>query len=267
MITNVTVYPRLPGLFEITWELNKGDSFHGNRYQILRSENRFSGFSEICEPFIDRTVYLDSPPRTGRIPSWYYKVRLYDESDGYTDWPTDGVSPEPVLDKEAFAMARNEYLGLRVGGREIICLQKIRAGIRCDECFDTVTQKKTKSKCLKCYDTTFVGGYANPIKVYGKISGIMDTNEQQKYGTTQLKRATGELPCYPLMYPDDLILEDNNTRWFVSEPFEHVRKRDSIIHQTMTLLSAPLGHVVHEMELPKVGAKRPIYRTVPSVWS
>jgi len=226
--------------------------------EILRSDGRFGPF-EVISPRIDLTKsseYTDQPPTQHRYRRWYYKFQIIDEKGNVTIEPDRlPVSSEFRGDQVAVAMSGDVEIYLREYGREVIYLPVRTYGERCPVCYDKTSSKKLKSGCEVCWDTTFVNGYLTPVKT-SVILEMENKAQTQDSGITGVM-ARARFPWYIDLRPGSILIENENTRWKVIEPFQTVSKRRVTIYQIANISAIPYGGIEWKIPVPDEIAKKP----------
>lgn len=80
-------------------------------------------------------------------------------------------------------------------------------GERCPECWDPVLKKVTKSTCVTCKGTGFVGGYYKPIEAWMGFNVNIKAEQIADWGIKQIDQTDVEFTDYPELSVGDVILE------------------------------------------------------------
>ena len=116
-------------------------------------------------------------------------------------------------------MLRHKSAGIKKYGTIIKIVKKRKAdGIQC-ECFDEVLQRSTDDECALCNGTGIAttGGYYDPIEVKVAINMKPKQNQITPFGIWQDKDAMIDMLNYPVMEPDDLIVDQRNQRYKIRQ--------------------------------------------------
>jgi hypothetical protein len=135
-------------------------------------------------------------------------------------------------------------------GRMCWVFPKRTFGQYCPHCMDTgrgATMRKLRSGCLTCYDQNFARGFLDPIQIWAQIDPSPKADQQIQTGQTQQVNTSGRMGPYPMLKPDDLIVEMENHRWRVVKVTTTERQR-AVVHQELTLHEIVKGDI--EFELP-----------------
>lgn len=234
---------------EISWEVKDTvEDTLDYTFQLLRSESPSGPFDPICEPFSDRFLFVDNRvPAGNRWRMLHYLVRV-------THIPTGDsrdfgpVAHEPEPDLIALELRRHIQLLLHeFAGRRCWVLPVRTFGPRC-ECWDPRLFKRTRSRCLLCFDTGFQRGYLSPIEVWVQMDPSPKTRQVMSQGTVQQVNTTGRVGYYPPLKPDDLIIEPENRRWRITSVSQTEQGRAPVL-QELQLHEIPPKDIVDEVPL------------------
>jgi hypothetical protein len=263
-ITITKVTPLYPRRIFVQWDLNDPTENGTYTFQVRRSGSSEgpwedlelglqNGFSYIDD--FDAPVYEDNatahPFSLQR--QFYYQVTVIPPS-GCTNGAVaeaHGVDPElPPIQRGLRRKLRYEESRLwkAFNGVRLALLKRRHWGQRCPDCYDDTTRACTLDNCTTCYGTSFIGGYWDPVILYGRIhpphniqaqTTQRDKNEASQHHITTLD--------VPLMQDDDLIVEiDTNQRHIVRRKTQTELKRKSV-HQQLTTALLERGAVEYEL--------------------
>jgi len=202
--------------FEVSWRIGEThEDVLDYQYQVLRSESPSGPFDELTAFFLDRYLFIDDKIPTGhRWRLLHYVIRVKHVPTGET-WDFGPVAHEPEPDLIALELRRHlQLLFHEFAGRRCWVLPLRTFGQRC-ECFDPRMFKRTRSRCVTCFDTGFARGYLSPIEAWLQFDPSAKTNQVANVGMQQQSNTTGRMGYYPPMKPGDLIIEPENRRWKV----------------------------------------------------
>ena len=136
----------------------------------------------------------------------------------------------------------------RHNGVRLAVLKKRLWGQRCPECYDAVTRSITKENCLTCYATGFVGGYWEPVVLYGRINTPFNVNAStSERGKDEAATQLITLLDIPLLQDNDLIVElDSNQRHLVRKQTTTELRRKAV-HQQVTTSIIERGAIEYEI--------------------
>lgn len=249
IITKVT--PLYPQRIFIQWDLLNPTESGSYTFRIERSgstegpwtalqagmQNTYNYIDDFTKPVLDNNA-VAHPFSLQR--QFYYRVTAVPPSGCVNSAISDphGIEPElPPIQRGLRRKLRYEETRLwkAFSGVRLALVKRRHWGERCTECWDETTNTNTKEHCETCYGTTFVGGYWDPVVVYGRIhpphnvtaqTTQKDKNEQSQHLITVLD--------VPLLQDDDLIVEiDTNQRHVVRRKTQTELKRRSV-HQQLT---------------------------------
>lgn len=251
MLTVTRLYARSFDLdhMDVFWEL--GD-FVGNILQydfsIYRSESPTGPWDKLAGPFQDQYYFRDSSPVL--LHNWrtlYYLLKIADKVTGEVKefGPTTSL---PESDLIALEINRQEDVLLREFTGRRVWLYPVRTfGARC-VCFDRVSGRRTKSNCLNCYDSGYLGGYLSPIECFVQMDTSADSGSITPFGEQQSGQTTARLISFPPVSPKDILIESENYRWRVVS-VAYTQRLRAIVHQELTLKEIPRGDIEYKLPI------------------
>jgi hypothetical protein len=233
---------------DVFWEV---ENFSGDirqfEFTVLRSESSGGPWDALTPPFSDQYYFRDvSPPKMHKWRTLFYLLRIRDKITNETsDFGPTSQAAEPDL--IALEINRQEDILFREFVGRVCWLFPVRTfGAYC-VCYDRVSARRTKSNCLNCYDTGFLGGFLSPIQCYVQFDPSGQQAVPTAYGERQDNKTSARLISFPQVKPKDIIVEVENTRWRVDTVTPTQRLR-SVVHQELTLREVDRGDV--EFKLP-----------------
>ncbi len=249
MLTVTKFYARSFDLdhMDVFWEIG---NFTGNirqfEFTILRSESSGGPWDSLTPPFEDQYYFRDAtPPKMHKWRTLFYLLRIRDKiTNEILDVGPTSQSAEPDL--IALEINRQEDLLFREFVGRACWLFPIRTfGAYC-VCYDRVSSRRTKSGCLNCYDTGFLGGFLSPIQCYVQFDPSGQQATPTSFREKQDNRTTARLISFPQVKPKDILIEVENTRWRVDTMTPTQRLR-SIVHQELTLKEIDKGDTEYKL--------------------
>lgn len=232
---------------DVFWEIA---NFVGNirqfEFTILRSESSGGPWDPLAPPFEDQYYFRDvSPPRMHKWRTLFYLLRIRDKiTDETLDVGPTSQAAEPDL--IALEINRQEDLLFREFVGRTCWLFPVRTfGAYC-VCYDRVTSRRTKSGCLNCYDTGFLGGFLSPIQCFVQFDPSGQQATPTAFREKQDNRTTARLISFPQVKPKDILIEVENTRWRADSVTSTQRLR-SVVHQELTLKEIDKGDVEYKL--------------------
>lgn len=216
---------------------------------VLRSESPAGPWDPISPPLVDRYQFRDvTPPTLHKWRKLYYTLQITDRRTGETleVGPTAQL-PEPDL--HALEIQRQEDVLFRTHVGRKCWLYPVRTfGPRCN-CFDRVTGRRTRSNCLECFDTGFLGGYLTPIACYIQFDPNAKHGQPTPLlGEHQNQNTSARTISYPPIKPKDMLIEAENVRHKVVSVTPTQRLR-SVVRQELTLHEVPRGDVEYKLPI------------------
>lgn len=232
---------------DVFWEIG---NFVGNirqfEFTVLRSESSGGPWDPLTPPFEDQYYFRDvSPPKMHKWRTLFYLLRIRDKiTDEVLDVGPTSQEAEPDL--IALEINRQEDLLFREFVGRTCWLFPVRTfGAYC-VCYDRVTSRRTKSGCLNCYDTGFLGGFLSPIMCFVQFDPSGQQATPTAFREKQDNRTTARLISFPQVKPKDILIEVENTRWRVDSMTPTQRLR-SVVHQELTLKEIDKGDVEYKL--------------------
>lgn len=215
-------------------------------FQVLRSESPAGPWDPLTKPFQDQYYFRDaSPALLHKWRSLYYILRVTDQrTNEVKDFGPTAQLPEPDL--IALEIMRQEDVLFReFAGRKCWLYPVKTFGPKCI-CYDRVKGKRTRSNCVTCYDTGYLGGYLAPIECYVQIDPSANANQKTPLGQQQMNNTAARLISFPPVSPDDILIEAENKRWKVVTVATTSRLR-AVVHQEITIHEIPKGDVEYKI--------------------
>lgn len=225
------------------------DAIGSYDFYIQSSESPEGPFRELAGPFQDRYSFRDFSPNL--VHKWrklYYQLRIVHRPS--SEEQHVGIAClEAEPDIIALEIQRQEDLLLReFTGRRCWLFPVRTFGPKCS-CFDKVMGRRTRSGCLDCFDTGYVGGYLRPIETYIQFDpDNKHSSNTPTQGETQPKNTSARLIAYPPIKPKDVIVEPENVRWKVVTVAQTERLR-SVVHQELTVHQPPRGDIEYKLPI------------------
>ena len=266
----VTVSTKSEDSMIVSWEL-VGKGIQRTKLQVLRSESRFGPFEPVCDQFgAEKTgTFTDTTPRFDIRRRWYYKIRVFRAGTNVGEYPlgVEAASNERRDDPLARSMAHDNELRYRIHGDPVIYFPIRSYGMRCSKCWDSITEDRVMSNCEACYDTTFSGGFLTPVKIWMMVENRQTFAAAKAIPgpATSATVATARFPWFVDLKPNDVIVEEDNTRWRICEPIQVVRKRKCAIYHFAGLARIPNGSIEYRLQVPDtIAEKRKGWSYTPS---
>lgn len=214
-------------LKEITWTIDSGqEDVLDYRFAVLRSESPGGPFEAISPWFQDRYIFVDARiPQGDKFRQLFYRLRVVQKA---TDTAMDSavVTQGPEPDLVAQQIRRMEMTLFTQGiGRQVWLFKRRTFGARCRACWDSTLHKKTREKCLSCFDTGFLRGFHNPIEVWMQIDPATKAQQNNPQQISQVVITSARMSYYPETVPGDVVVEAENKRWTIQKvtPSERLR--------------------------------------------
>lgn len=234
---------------DLFWSLR---DFDGNinqfTFQILRSESPMGPWEALSPTFQDQYYFRDVAPAL--LHKWrqlFYLLRITDlQTNEVKDVGPTAHQQEPDL--IALEIMRQEDVLFREHvGRKCWLFPVRTFGVKC-LCFDRVSGRRTRSNCVTCYDTGYLGGFLAPIECYVQIDPNADSPVNTPMMEQQPNDTSARLISFPPVKPKDILVESENRRWRVTKVATTQRLRADV-HQELALHEIPRGDVEYKLPL------------------
>ena len=254
-ISNIQVRSFDIDYLDIYWDLEDSfDDVRAYEFVVERSDTEFGPYYPVSSAMVDRYHFRDTSVR-GRHSYYnkiYYRVSVTNRETGSSAvFPEQGgfkLAAKPDL--AALEMARMNNLKLKeFSGRKVWVFPKRKTGQRCSVCFDPVSQRKLRSQCPGCFDTTWTGGYHAPVETYALIVTPNEQTIHANFGNVENENTTLQLGNYPELFEGDIIVEAENVRWRVASTISKIKKARSLVRQQAALHRIPKGDIEYSLPI------------------
>lgn len=254
-ISDITVRSFNIDYLDVYWDLEDSfDDIRAYEFVVERADSEFGPYQAVSPAMVDRYHFRDMSVR-GRHSYYnkiYYRVSIRNRETGDTTvFPkTGGFKLAAKPDLAALEMARMTNLKLKeFSGRKVWVFPKRKTGQRCAVCFDPVSQRKLRSQCPNCFDTTWVGGYLAPVEAYALIVTPNEQTIHANFGNVENENTSVQLGNYPELFEGDIIVEAENVRWRVASTISKIKKARSLVRQQAALHRIPKGDIEYSLPI------------------
>ena len=185
----------------------------------------------------------------------YYRVRAVEQSP-------DGVALQTFTSAETTWDGDLDLVGLYVNeehlfemrwvdGVPAMVFKKIHDGVYCPECWDPILKRVTKSTCRTCYGTGRSGGYYPPMDAWMKFEPDPKMEQVAEWGKRQTSQTDIMFTNYPLLTPDDIIVELKPNRFWKVENVRYPEKNRTILLQMARLNAVNPSDVEYKITVPE----------------
>lgn len=235
---------------EITWEVNDTqEDALDYTFQILRSESPEGPFDPITQTFEDRYIFVDARiPAGDKFRVLWYKLRVTHKASGVVrDYGAVAQESDVALDA-AFIRRSEMTLLTQVIGRACWFFKRRTFGTRCPSCWDQTSHKRTRARCLDCYDTSYLRGYLDPIEIWVQIDPSAKSQQNNTQQIAQFVATSARTSFYPNISPDDVLVEAENKRWRILTVTNSERLR-ATIKQELTMRQIETTDVEYKLPI------------------
>lgn len=255
-VTNIRVRSFDVGYLDIYWDLAPCyEDVLDYEFVVQTSEAEFGPYYDLTPGMVDRYHVRDNTVR-GQHSFYhqrYYRVMVRkraDPSQAQVYPELGGAKLGAPPDLYALEMARINNLKLQeFMGRKIWVFPRKQSGQRCGVCFDPVMNRKTRASCQVCFDTTWVGGFHQPVQVYGMIVTPNESTTQTNFARVQNENTTLLLGNYPELSDGDVVVEAENVRWRVGNELQKIHKARALIRQQVPIHRIPSSDIEYSLPI------------------
>lgn len=247
-ISNLRVRSFSTEHLDVYWELEKyALDPYSYEFYIERSGSPEGPFDTIAGPMTNTFKFRDvNVPHTSRWANIWYRVKIVN-GDEVEYSKAACLSMEPS--KESLEIMRNHFLVLKeANGLRCLLFIKRKFGFKCPECFNPVSKRTNKSNCRTCFDTGYVGGYFDPIMSFVQIDPSSESIQRSSSITLENQNATARTIGYPLLGPEDIIVDPLNNRWKINV-VTPIQQHGFTIRQEMQIHKIPTGSIEHAIPI------------------
>ena len=258
---------------DIYWTVDSsyGESVLDYEFFLEKSGAQFGPFNTVTSGMTDVYHIRDNTVRaSGSLfnANWYrIRVRNKETSEEslYPD-TGEGIRLSAPPDLHALEIARHNRQRLESGnGRHVWVFPTRIFGQKCS-CYDKVTGRRTRSKCISCYDTGVAGGFHTPLRVRANITsnGVQQINGPN--GPMSIEQGFIQLANYPEIQPSWVIIETENRRWKVGAAVTYTRVGRALVKQSAQLTMIPPGDIEYSIPMnivsPELLVTNPVGNTI-----
>lgn len=186
---------------------------------------------------------------------YYYRVRAVEES-------AEGLVLQTFTSKEntwdgdldlvsLYIVEEHLFAHRWVYGVPAMVFKKKADSAYCPACWDTVLKRVIRSNCTTCFGTGRIGGYFPPIDVWMSFEPDPKMEEVTELKLKQHSRTTAQFTNYPLLTPDDMIVELKPNRYWKVASVQYTEKNRTIFLQFPQLSAVNLTDVEYLVPVPE----------------
>jgi hypothetical protein len=186
---------------------------------------------------------------------YYYRIRAVEETpeglalqtftSGLNTWDGD-------LDLVSLYIVEEHLFAHRwIYGIPCMVFKKKTDTEYCPNCWDKVLKRITRTTCTVCYGTGKLGGYFPPIEVWMSLEPDPKAEEVTELKLKQHSRTQAQFTNYPLLAPDDLIVELKPNRYWKVQVVTYTEKNRTIVLQFPQLSAVNLSDIEYKVPVPE----------------
>lgn len=243
----------------VRWQLEPtSQNLQSVRFFVDRSENPLN-FQQLNADGISPYALSEYVDETANLIDlnkiYYYRVRavelgpqgqsLQTFTSPHTTWDGD-------LDLVGIYINEEHYFKFRwVTGVPVMIYKKRHDGTYCPNCWDKVLKRSTKSNCTVCYGTGKVGGYYTPVETWMEFEPDPKVEQVVEWGLKQPSQSEVMALGYPLLTPDDLIVELKPNRFWKIENVRYPEKSRTVTLQMAKVNAVYPSDVEYRIQVPE----------------
>jgi len=252
------VLPVYPHSVFVQWTIEdpENSSYY---FEVLRSGSPSGPFEVVSGIIPDTTFsFLDSGvSQLGLSSKAWYAIKVTPASGPANSFVSKPVSPGREwegLKGRLGRKARHDLAVLleKLNGVPLLAIKRRRFGQRCTVCYNSRTKDSVFSNCDNCYSTSFAGGYHDPVKTWGKVDPVVVNQGMDLTGVTETAMFGITMPDYPMMEPEDLIVETRTNRRFVVKQKVSTEHRRVCVHQDLQVSELSRADAAYRLNLTLV---------------
>lgn len=205
----------------LDWELSTTLEDLNDYVFVIRRGNVQSQLDIIDVLSSSSSLYIDtaiSGIQYDKHLHFYYQIEALNlvDSTKSIHSPTKSLN-EPELHWAAKEIIRRDTIGLQnVLGQQFTLLKLRHSGTQCS-CWDyTLGSKSIPGPCYTCYDTNWVGGYYDPVTIYGSLGPWGETSTISPQGDQKDSVTMFITTYYPKLNVNDVIVDTSGNRWRIT---------------------------------------------------
>ncbi len=176
-----------------------------------------------------------------------YEVRAYADSGAVVS--KHQTSTMDDLDMVGLHIVEeNMFLHRWVQGTPLFIFKKRKDGGNCDECWDTVLKRVTKSSCLTCFGTGRVGGFYPPMEAWGTIDPNPKNDQVADWGRAEPNQTMLHFTNYPLLDEGDVVFEVGNAQLWRITSVQFPEKNRVVLLQMAALSAVHISDVEYKLQ-------------------
>ncbi len=141
-----------------------------------------------------------------------------------------------LVQNAALDLTRREWIFLRkLSGVPVLIFKRKVSGKRCPVCWDYRYQKMMSDHCDSCYNTSFAGGYYDPVYSLAQFDPLVKSELETQVGRTEPSELRAWTINFPIINPKDLIYRIPDGRMFVVNAIENTEMQSTVVRQILTI--------------------------------
>ena len=247
----------------VSWELeiDPDENILDYELTVTRSQSPEDEFKDVSPGLFDVYEFRDKDINTrSKWRKFYYKIRARHIPSGreffsevassylYEDMPFEGL--EIIRRNNLFLYGAGSDSRKRFGGNPCWVFLRRTFGPRCVTCYNHKLKQTIRDDCPDCFGTGRKGGYFKPIRTNFQIDAHAQSQDHANLGMQEPLRSRAWTSNYPLLTPQDIIVEvGSNRRWEV-ESVQPTELNRMIVRQMVGLYGLTPGSAEYRLAVP-----------------
>lgn len=142
----------------------------------------------------------------------------------------------PWVELRAQEVQRREFLLLRkFTGVKSYLMKRRTYGLRCPNCWDSVSETVTKDYCKVCFGTSFKGGYFPPIPLFVQYEPTPSSVMKTYFGKFEPNQIGAWTVSVPEIAPDDILIRTGDWNIYEVGSLQTTELQSSPVRQIMQI--------------------------------
>jgi hypothetical protein len=250
VVRNIRVYTLDVNYITVEWELEPTQlDLVGYAVEVWRSESEGGPYQRVSLTMVAADIFDFRDVAVNLLSKWrnfFYRIRVINRANtaefmdfGSNDYrrvlkgeDCGGCVMEAEPDIFALESIRRFMLVMReFGGRRVLACVERTWGQHCTNCYDHLKRRSKMSGCLTCFDTTYAGGFFQPMEAWCMKPPHQVSVQLSALFEMQADDRVMWFSRYPRLKPRDIIITTEGDR-FRCIAMARSEKAQSLTRQT-----------------------------------
>jgi uncharacterized protein YbaR (Trm112 family) len=256
--------PLTPRGFFLQWSVTPTRASGDYVFSVFRAGAPNGPWTRLAGPLANQYAFVDdlrtaadvtgdpyrSPTQFSLGRRFFYRVTCTTPA-GQALEVVDDTDPDlDPLHAQQWRRANFDFnLSVRRQGIPIVVLKRRRWGVRCAKCTDPKTGEIVRAGCVESWGTAIVGGYWDPVLVWGQRSPAQQTTTVSPEQRSDSAVYEVKLPHAPLVERGDmLVCPRDNLRLEVDQQSQ-TEIGTVTVHQTVRAIEVNHDHLIYRFKV------------------